>query len=128
GRAGGARGRACGGGLAGGLSPSRRPAGDSSFGPGPPWVSPPLLRAIHDPPAGLFFRGHSESEILSRPAVAVVGARACSGYGASVGRSLARELAAAGLRCRGRPPPGVQSPRRRGGRRAEACVRLGVRR
>jgi len=58
---------------------------------------PPLLRAIHDPPAGLFLRGHAESEILSRPAVAVVGARACSGYGASVGRSLARELAAAGL-------------------------------
>ena len=58
---------------------------------------PPLLRAIHDPPAGLFLRGRAESELLSRPAVAVVGARACSGYGASVGRSLARELAAAGL-------------------------------
>jgi len=58
---------------------------------------PPLLRAIHDPPAGLFLRGGSEPEILSRPAVAVVGARACSGYGASVARSLGRELAAAGL-------------------------------
>jgi len=58
---------------------------------------PQLLRAIHDPPAGLFVRGASETEILARPAVAIVGARACSGYGSSVGRSLARELAGAGL-------------------------------
>jgi DNA processing protein len=58
---------------------------------------PQLLRAIHDPPAGLFLRGRSEPEILSRPAVAIVGARACSGYGASVARSLGRELATAGL-------------------------------
>jgi DNA processing protein len=58
---------------------------------------PPLLRAIHDPPAGLFLRGDAEPEVLSRPAVAVVGARACSGYGAAVARSLGRELAAAGL-------------------------------
>jgi DNA processing protein len=58
---------------------------------------PPLLRAIHDPPPGLFLRGDAEPKLLARPAVAVVGARACSGYGASVARSLARELAAAGL-------------------------------
>ena len=58
---------------------------------------PPLLRAIHDPPAGLFLRGDAEPELLSRPAVAVVGARASSGYGSSVARSLGRELAAAGL-------------------------------
>jgi DNA processing protein len=58
---------------------------------------PQLLRAIHDPPAGLFLRGGSEPAILSRPAVAVVGARASSGYGASVARSLGRGLAAAGL-------------------------------
>jgi DNA processing protein len=58
---------------------------------------PPLLRAIHDPPPGLFVRGDAELELLERPAVAVVGARACSGYGASVARSVARELAAAGL-------------------------------
>jgi DNA processing protein len=58
---------------------------------------PLLLRAIHDPPAGLFLRGRSEPEILSRPAVAIVGARTCSGYGASTARSLGRELAAAGL-------------------------------
>jgi DNA processing protein len=58
---------------------------------------PPLLRAIHDPPAGLFLRGGADTEVLSRPAVAIVGARACSGYGASVTRRLGRELAAAGL-------------------------------
>ncbi len=58
---------------------------------------PPLLRSIHDPPPGLFLRGAAEPELLARPAVAVVGARACSGYGAAVARSLGRELAAAGL-------------------------------
>ncbi|HJU35943.1 MAG TPA: DNA-processing protein DprA [Gaiellaceae bacterium] len=58
---------------------------------------PPLLGAIHDPPAGLFLRGGAEPEMLARPAAAIVGARACSGYGASVARSLGRELAAAGL-------------------------------
>jgi DNA processing protein len=58
---------------------------------------PPLLRAIHDPPAGLFLRGEAEPEVLARPAVSIVGARAASGYGASVARSLGRELAVAGL-------------------------------
>jgi DNA processing protein len=58
---------------------------------------PPLLGAIHDPPPGLFLRGDADPELLARPAVAVVGARACSGYGATVARSLGRELAAAGL-------------------------------
>ena len=58
---------------------------------------PPLLRAIHDPPAGLFIRGNADLSLLAQPAVAVVGARACSGYGSSVARSLSRELAAAGL-------------------------------
>jgi DNA processing protein len=60
-------------------------------------VFPALLRSIHDPPPGLFVRGAADAELLSRPAVAVVGARACSGYGAAVARSLARDLAAAGL-------------------------------
>jgi len=58
---------------------------------------PPLLRSIHDPPPGLFLRGEADPELLARPAVAIVGARACSGYGASVARTLGRELAAAGL-------------------------------
>ena len=58
---------------------------------------PPLLRAIHDPPPGLFLRGEADVELLVRPAVAVVGARACSAYGRQIARSLGRELAAAGL-------------------------------
>jgi DNA processing protein len=58
---------------------------------------PPLLRAIHDPPPGLFLRGEQEPALLARPAVAIVGARACSAYGRQIARGLARELAAAGL-------------------------------
>ncbi len=58
---------------------------------------PPLLAAIHDPPVGLFLRGSSCLELLGRPAVAIVGARACSPYGAQVARDCGRELAAAGL-------------------------------
>jgi DNA processing protein len=58
---------------------------------------PPLLAAIHDPPPAIFLRGGGDTSALSEPAVAVVGARACSAYGRSVARSLGRELAAAGL-------------------------------
>jgi DNA processing protein len=65
------------------------PRDDSDF--------PPLLAAIHDPPAGLFLRGAAAAELLARPAVAIVGARSCSPYGAQVARMLGRELAAAGL-------------------------------
>jgi DNA processing protein len=45
----------------------------------------------------LWVRGGADLSLLSKPAVGIVGARACSSYGRSVGRSLARELAAAGL-------------------------------
>jgi DNA processing protein len=58
---------------------------------------PSLLGAIHDPPPRLFLRGTAEPRLLDRPAVALVGARVCSSYGRSVTRSLARDLAAAGL-------------------------------
>ncbi|HZD88041.1 MAG TPA: DNA-processing protein DprA [Gaiellaceae bacterium] len=58
---------------------------------------PRLLGAIHDPPPGIFLRGDGDLELLSRPSVAIVGARACSGYGAAVARGLGRDLAAAGL-------------------------------
>jgi DNA processing protein len=57
---------------------------------------PPLLTELHDPPARLFLRG-GPAELLARPAVAIVGARSCSSYGAQVARELARELAAAGV-------------------------------
>jgi DNA processing protein len=65
------------------------PRSDSAF--------PRLLRAIHDPPPGLFVRGTAGLDLLDRPAVAIVGARACSAYGEHVARMLGRELAAAGL-------------------------------
>jgi DNA processing protein len=58
---------------------------------------PAALAAIFDAPAGLFVRGRGELALLDRPAVAVVGARSCSAYGADVARMLGRELAAAGL-------------------------------
>jgi DNA processing protein len=58
---------------------------------------PPLLQATHGPPSRLYFRGAGEPGLLTRPSVAIVGARACSAYGAQVARMLGRELAAAGL-------------------------------
>lgn len=58
---------------------------------------PSALRAIFDPPERLYVRGHGSLTLLERAAVAIVGARACSGYGAHVARMLGRELAAAGL-------------------------------
>ncbi len=58
---------------------------------------PRSLAAIFDAPAGLFLRGRGDTALLDRPAVAVVGARSCSAYGADVARLLGRELAAAGL-------------------------------
>jgi DNA processing protein len=58
---------------------------------------PSLLAAIHDPPPCLFLRGSGSPALLDGPAVAIVGARSCSAYGRSVARSLARDLAAAGL-------------------------------
>jgi DNA processing protein len=58
---------------------------------------PPLLRGIHGPPPRLYLRGAGSPELLGGPAVAIVGARACSSYGRQVARMLGRELAAAGL-------------------------------
>jgi DNA processing protein len=58
---------------------------------------PERLRAIFDPPAALYLRGGGEPELLAARTVAVVGARACSPYGAQVARMLGRELAAVGL-------------------------------
>jgi DNA processing protein len=66
------------------------------------WLSrsgglPRGVASIFDPPAGVFVRGCAPLELLDSPAVAVVGARACSPYGAQVARMLGRELAGAGL-------------------------------
>ncbi len=75
---------------------------------------PPLLHAIHDPPPGLFLRGASEPDLLSRPSVAIVGARACSPYGRQVARRLGRELAAVGLVVVSGMARGVDSEAHRG--------------
>ena len=58
---------------------------------------PSALAAIFDAPPGLFVRGRAPLAVLERASVAIVGARACSSYGAQVARMLGRELAAAGL-------------------------------
>jgi DNA processing protein len=55
-----------------------------------------MLEQVPDPPAQLWLRGDADDAVLARPAVAIVGARACSGYGRSVARLLAAEAAAAG--------------------------------
>ena len=60
-------------------------------------ASPRALSAVFDAPVGLFVRGPAALELLDRPAVAIVGARSCSSYGAHVARMLGRELAGAGL-------------------------------
>lgn len=58
---------------------------------------PPLLAAIHDPPAQLYVRGSTRG-LPPGPTVAIVGARACSAYGAHhVARQLGCELARAGV-------------------------------
>lgn len=57
---------------------------------------PELLAAIHDPPARLHLRG-AATHLLAGPAVAIVGARTCSGYGAHVALELGRGLARAGV-------------------------------
>ena len=54
---------------------------------------PSLLAQIPDPPTRLWLRGEAGLEVLDRPAVAIVGARACSGYGRAVARLLATEVA-----------------------------------
>jgi DNA processing protein len=57
---------------------------------------PALLEELHDPPARLYLRG-GPADLLDLPAVAIVGARSCSPYGAQVARELARDLARAGV-------------------------------
>jgi DNA processing protein len=65
------------------------PRSDSRF--------PRRLVEIHDPPPGIFVRAARPLAIDACPTVAIVGARACSSYGAAVATELARDLAAAGV-------------------------------
>lgn len=56
---------------------------------------PPLLREIHDPPYGIFFRGTLPDG--SMPLVSMVGTRAPSGDGVSAAFSLAEDLGRHGV-------------------------------
>lgn len=57
---------------------------------------PRLLAQIPDPPARLWLRGDAAPDLLERACVAIVGARACSGYGRAAARLLSTEATAAG--------------------------------
>src|SRR5205823_5030377 len=100
-RRGTGRGRARGGGPV--LPDAGRAGGGGMTDAGPIRLAkagrryPLLLREIHGPPPTLYLRGAGPPQLLAAPAVAIVGARACSPYGAQVGRMLGRELAAAGI-------------------------------
>jgi DNA processing protein len=56
---------------------------------------PALLAAIPDPPPVLWVRGRID--VLTSPAIAVVGSRAASPYGLEMAKRLAGDLAAAGV-------------------------------
>ncbi|MEX2457935.1 MAG: DNA-processing protein DprA [Actinomycetota bacterium] len=56
---------------------------------------PPGLSDLADPPLGLFLRGRPLEPL--RPAVAIVGARNCTAYGAEVAAAIGRGLATAGV-------------------------------
>ena len=58
---------------------------------------PGRLRSIHDPPIGLFVRGGGSVDLLARPCVAIVGARACSQYGVDVATMIGSQLARSGV-------------------------------
>jgi DNA processing protein len=56
---------------------------------------PDAFRILHDPPAACFLLG--DATLLRRPAVAIVGSRACTDLGAETARLLGAELARCGL-------------------------------
>ena len=56
---------------------------------------PQKLSKICDPPPVLYHKG--KVDILDKPSVAVVGARACSNYGYLAAKELGKELAEAGI-------------------------------
>ena len=56
---------------------------------------PEKLSKIPDPPPLLYYKG--KVDILNKPSVAVIGARACSNYGSLVAKELGRQLAFMGI-------------------------------
>lgn len=73
---------------------------------------PALLNCVTDPPPVLWIRGCAEA--LARPAVAIIGSRAATGYALDVGRSLAAELSSHGLVVTSGLARGVDSAAHRG--------------
>ncbi|MGB9186356.1 MAG: DNA-processing protein DprA, partial [Solirubrobacteraceae bacterium] len=88
---------------------------------------PEGLRALAAPPAVLHFLGGRDRflTLVSEPAVAVVGARRPSPYGASVARSLGRGLAAAGLTVVSGMALGIDGAAHRGALDAGAVLNAG---
>jgi DNA processing protein len=61
-------------------------------------VCHPRLDELSDPPSEqLYSRGDRVLEAIAAPTIAIVGARACSSYGAQVAHCFAHDLAAAGV-------------------------------
>ncbi len=89
---------------------------------------PEALRALAAPPAVLHVLGGRDRflTLVSEPAVAIVGARRPSPYGAAVARSLARGLAAAGLTVVSGMALGIDGAAHRGALDAGAALNTGA--
>jgi len=81
---------------------------------------PRLLLEIADPPALLYCRGRTE--LLNRPALAVVGSRNASAQGASNAEQFARSFSAAGLTIVSGLAQGIDAAAHRGGLAGEAST------
>lgn len=81
---------------------------------------PPLLACIIDPPPVLWVRGRLD--ILSRPAVAVVGSRAATPYALEVGARISAELVRRGVVVVSGLARGVDSAAHRGCLRERGCT------
>lgn len=77
------------------------------------------LSQLHDAPKQLVYKGVNPNELLSRPAVAIVGSRKMTPYGRAVTEQLARELARAGVTIISGLALGVDSAAHR------ACIEAG---
>ena len=72
---------------------------------------PPLFRTIYDPPCVVYARGAAD---LSRPSIAVVGARRATEYGLNVAEKIARDLSLSGLSVVSGGARGIDSAAHRG--------------
>lgn len=77
---------------------------------------PVLLKQIYDPPFALYYKGRLP--LAELPAVAVIGARACSAYGKGMAESFAGELAASGISIISGMAYGIDAAAHRGALRA----------